>query len=141
MLKSRHIAQINVAQLKYDIDNPRLENFRLGGAVISRLLKKNPSVLWYEQSNDADGLFMTRSVWDSAESLIEFTYSGIHQKYMRRSSEWFSRASSRNLALWWVNAGAQPTQEEGLRKLEHIEKHGPSSHVFDFAYLQKRTGT
>jgi hypothetical protein len=51
---------------------------------------------------------------------------------MRKRRQWFEKFEGMYMALWWVKAGHIPTIEEAKRRLEYLNEHGPSSHVFTF---------
>ena len=73
------------------------------------------------------------SVWESIEALADYVYRSGHTAYLRRRREWFERYGRSFLVLWWVPAGHQPSIEEALARLDHLEAHGPTADAFTFA--------
>ena len=49
---------------------------------------------------------------------------------MVRRREFFERFEGAYQALWWVPAGTLPTINDGLSRLWHIDRFGPTSHAF-----------
>jgi hypothetical protein len=72
------------------------------------------------------------SVWESVEALGGFVYRSRHLEVLRRRREWFHRMDAPILALWWVPAGTIPTVEEAKRRLELLERLGPTPDAFTF---------
>ncbi len=128
-----HIAQFNVSRLRHGPDDPRLVSFGIGANMVRRAAAKTPGHVWNQQDILDGDVFATRSVWESVEVLKEFVFSGIHERYRRRSAEWFVPMEERNYVLWHIAAGEQPTIEESQHRLDMLRADGPSEAVFDFA--------
>lgn len=73
------------------------------------------------------------SVWESLDSLRHFMYKSGHASYLRRRNEWFERADGLINVLWWIPADELPTLEDAVRRLRHLEAHGPSQEGFGLA--------
>lgn len=139
-MKTRHIAQFNVSRLRHGHDDPRLLSFGIGANMVRRAVAKAPGHIWNQQDILPGDLFATRSVWESIDALREFVFSGIHERYRRRSAVWFVPMDERNHVLWRIEAGEQPTLDESQRRLDVLRAEGPSEAAFDFsqASLGKR---
>lgn len=92
-----------------------------------------------EGSDDATGerffgddLLINFSVWESVETLWEFTYRSDHLDLLRRRREWMVPPAERFLVLWWVPAGHIPTLTEARERLDLIRAEGPTERAFDF---------
>ena len=72
------------------------------------------------------------SVWESVEALGAFVYGTRHLDVLRRSREWFEKMTTTYLALWWVPAGTISTVDEAKRRLDLLERCGPSVDAFAF---------
>ena len=72
------------------------------------------------------------SVWETRDALTHFMYKSGHASYLRRRAEWFQRPDGLINVLWWSPAGEIPTLEDAVRRLRHLEQHGPSEHGFGF---------
>ena len=112
-----HIAQLNVGRAVAPLDSDTMAEFMA-------LL-------------DPDQFIVNMSVWESIDALWEFVCDGEHVAVMRRRREWFERHVKPFTVLWWIPAGHVPTTEEAMRKLAHLEAHGPTPDAFTF---KKRFG-
>ena len=70
------------------------------------------------------------SVWEDIPSLREFTYNTVHSYFLKSRRKWFEKATDHHLVMWWLPEGTIPTLVEAKERLEHLQKHGPSSHAF-----------
>ena len=129
-----HIAQFNVSRLRHGPDDPRLVSFGIGANMVRREAAKTPGHVWNQQDILDGDVFATLSVWESIEALHAFVFSGIHERYRRRSAEWFVPMEERNFVLWRIEAGEQPTIEESQRRLDMLRREGPSEAAFDFSF-------
>ncbi len=66
------------------------------------------------------------SVWESQDALFDYVYKSGHLKVLARRKAWFGRLDTPSIALWWTPVGAPPTLEDGLERLDHLVRHGPS---------------
>lgn len=130
-----HLAQMNVATLRYRPDDPKLVSFAMGARLVGRASAAAPGHRWNEQTIVADSLFVTRSVWESLESLRAFVFSGIHARYRARSSEWFVPDNEPHLALWSILPGETPSVEEAIERLDLLRRQGPHDEAFDFQHV------
>src|SRR3954447_24301776 len=80
--------------------------------------------------DDAAGVIVNLSVWESVEALAEYVYSGLHVAVMRRRREWFTPMREAYTALWWVPAGSRPTTEDAEDRVRHLRRHGPTPYAF-----------
>ncbi len=77
-------------------------------------------------------LLVNMSVWESVESLADFTYASLHRDVMRRRRQWFEKLAEAHVVLWWVPTGAVPTLDEAKDRLEALRRHGPTPEAFTF---------
>ena len=137
-----HIAQLNVATARFALDDPRIADFMAQLDDINGLAEDSPGFVWRLQSDSGNAtdiqvgddpkLVINMSVWQSAETLFDFAYKSAHRGVMTRRREWFVPPSAAYQVLWWVEAGTQPTAQEGMDRLAHLNRHGPSAHAFNF---------
>jgi hypothetical protein len=137
-----NLAQFNIARLRYPLDGRELKDFVDALPEINSLGDRSPGFVWRltaGETDDATGLrpfgtdevIVNLTVWESLEALREFIYHTRHLDYMRRRREWFDYAGiEAHLVLWWVPDGEIPTVEQAKQRLEHLVKHGPTSHAF-----------
>jgi hypothetical protein len=143
---THHLAQLNIARLRFPIDSPQLKAFMDGFPPMNALAESSPGFIWRligraELGAEITGPFgddivVNMSVWESAQALWDFTYASGHLDFLRRRREWLDRDGiGAHLALWWVPAGHIPDEHEGAQRLAHLERHGPTSHAFTFRQL------
>ena len=136
------LAQMNVGTARYDIDAPGMADFVARLDDINALADGSAGFVWRLQddsgnataiqTSDNPRFIVNMSVWQSVEDLFEFVYRTAHTTVMTRRREWFEQPDGPFQVLWWVEAGHEPTVEEGLARLEHLRSHGPSAHAFTF---------
>jgi Domain of unknown function (DUF3291) len=137
-----HLAQINIAKMIAPPGDPRVQEFIDNLDRVNALADASPGFVWRligDGNNAVDIqatidplLFVNMSVWEDAESLFEFVYRSSHTPVMGRRREWFERFDGAYMALWWIQAGTVPTVNDGLSRLWHIDRFGPTSHAFTF---------
>ena len=137
-----HIAQLNIARLRADREDPLVAEFFAAIDPINAVADVSPGFVWrlQEESGNAttirpwddDRLIINMSVWETIEALEDYAYRSAHVEVMRRRVEWFDRLEQRYMALWWVPAGHIPSIDEAKARLEHLERHGPTDVAFTF---------
>ena len=144
MDKTFHLAEVNIARMRYAQDDPRFQSFLDLIQPINAMAERMEGFVWryidvedinqdqYSQIFDDPRIITNLSVWRDVESLFTFTYKTVHAKVMARRKEWFSAIEESHMALWWVPAGHEPNFEEAKARLDHLETHGPSPFAFSF---------
>ncbi len=136
-----HVAQLNIARLRADRDDPMVAEFFAAIDPINVIADVSLGFVWrlQEESGSAtairgwdDRLIVNMSVWESIEALEDYVYRSAHVGVMRRRREWFDRLEQRYVTLWWVPVGHIPSTDEAKARLEHLERHGPSEFAFTF---------
>ncbi|MER5207761.1 DUF3291 domain-containing protein [Streptomyces sp. NPDC002825] len=138
-----HLAQLNVATLRYPLDDPRVAPFVEMLDPVNAAADGTPGFVWRlveDGEGDATGLrplgddvIVNLSVWESQEALWDFAYRSGHLEVMRKRRDWFHRHVEAHLVLWWVPVGHIPTVREAVERLEDLRAHGPSPRAFTFA--------
>lgn len=72
------------------------------------------------------------SLWRDIESLMAFTYAGVHAEALKNARNWNTRNDWPPLVLWWMEAGRRPDWEQAAERLEWLHDHGPSPRAFTF---------
>ena len=138
-----HLAQINIGRFAASLDSPQLKDFVDNLDRINALAEAAPGFVWRlkgEGNNatdirpfDDDAMMaINMSVWTDLASLGAYVYRSDHIAIMRRRREFFEVPAEPFMALWWVPAGALPTLTEGIERLQHLRRHGPSAVAFSF---------
>lgn len=139
---AHHLAVLNIGRLAAPLDDPRLADFVACLPAINGLADRAPGFVWRlvgEDGDDAtsvrpfgDDVIINLTVWESIESLRDYTYRSAHLEPMRRRREYFVPYGSAYLVMWWVPAGHLPSVPEAAERLAHLDAHGPSGHAFTF---------
>lgn len=72
------------------------------------------------------------SLWQDIESLMAFSYSGVHADALKHARHWNRKQAWPPLVLWWVEAGSLPDWAEGAARLENLHDHGAGPCAFTF---------
>jgi hypothetical protein len=134
------LAEVNVARVRYPLEDPRMLGFREAIARVNLLAEEAPGFVWRLAAPGghlaADvllampGTVVNVSVWEDYESLHAFTYRGLHGRYLSDRARWFQPIPGPHTALWWVQAGTEPTVEEAVRHVLYLRRWGPSPRAF-----------
>ena len=72
------------------------------------------------------------SVWESIDSLFQYSYYSDHAEIYRRRREFFEPSDQENLVLWWISAGHNPSIDEAEQRLDLLRSKGPTPDAFTF---------
>jgi len=141
----RHLAQVNIARLRYDIDDPRVAGFVNSLDRVNAVADRSPGFAWRLKDDggnateiggfDDPRIIVNLSVWESPEALERFVWQTVHKNVYARRGEWFEAIEEMYLAMWWVAPGHAPTVAEARERLEHLRKSGPSDYAFGWESL------
>lgn len=148
MTEARHLAEFNIARIKYPLDDPRMRGFVENVERVNGLADKMDGFVWRLKDESGHAMNMTvcgdpailpnLTVWESAEALERFVFKTVHGRFFDRRTEWFEQPEP-TLVMWWVPAAHRPSLEEGVERLEHIKAHGPSDFAFGWESLPSST--
>jgi hypothetical protein len=127
-----YLAQANLSLLRHPPAAPQVAEYVAALDRINDLADRAPGFVWRQRTPvSADGrLVLNLSVWRSYLPLHEYTYRSAHGHFVRRRHEWFDRVPQPSTVLWWIPTGTHPTVEEGLTRLRHLRRHGPTPKAF-----------
>ncbi len=144
-ISAHHLAQVNVARMRYAPDDPRMAGFFEGIERINALADASPGFVWRLDDDAAEAearrlfaderLLFNLSLWSGPEALREFVYRTEHAAFVRRRSEWFEPLGGPAMALWWQRRDRLPGIMEARHRLELLRMHGPSADAFTFGRL------
>ena len=109
---SFHLAQANIAVLRYAYDDPQIAEFVDNLDRINALADSAPGFVW-RRINDVgdaevqaifgeDDLIFNMSVWESRELLYDYVYKTAHVDILRKRGNWFMPQKRPIIALWWL---------------------------------------
>jgi len=140
-MTSYHLAQLNIAKLKYPAEAPEMADFMNNLDRINALAEKSLGFVWRLQTEEGDAtcidffgpdILVNMSVWQDSEFLHDYVYRTSHAQIMSRRKEWFERFEGSYTVLWWIPEGGVPTLEEANEKLELLRAQGPTADAFTF---------
>ena len=138
-MTSFHLAQLNIAKMKFKIDAPEMVEFVDNLESINALAEASPGFIWRLQSEQGDAtdidffgadILVNMSIWQDHESLHNYVYASAHTQIMSRRKIWFDRIEEAYSVLWWVGPGHIPSLAESQEKLELLKKNGASVEAF-----------
>jgi len=141
-----HLAQLNIARLKYDFEDPRVADFADNLALVNGIAERSEGFVWrLVDDGGADALdirafddaavIVNMSVWQSPEHLERFVWNTVHKRFYQRRAEWFSLMEKQHFVMWWVEEGHEPSVAEAKARLDHLDAHGDSDFAFGWSHL------
>lgn len=138
-----HLAQVNIAKMRGNYEDPVMAGFVAQLDTINQLADESDGFVWRLQTEEGDAtalrvfedeqILINLSVWESVEALGAFVYQSQHRNLVKDRSSWFLPLDGAHLALWWVEAGHLPDAQEARQRLDAINKDGPTPYAFTFA--------
>ena len=139
-----HLAQLNIARMKFPLDDPRMQSFVGQLETINALADNAPGFVWRLQTENGDATaidffgadtLVNMSLWRDIESLRDYAFRSDHKEVLGRRHEWFERMEEAHAVLWWIPAGSIPSLEQASERLESLRERGPNPHAFTFRQL------
>ena len=136
---AQHLAQFNIAQIKYPLDDLRMKEFVENVARVNGLAETIEGFVWRLQDASGNAMNMkvyddarvlpNLTVWENVEALERFVWQTLHKRFYGRREEWFEPVET-PLVMWHVSAGHRPSMAEGVERLEYLKARGPSDYAF-----------
>ena len=141
-----HLAELNIARLKYDFEDPRVADFANNLDLVNGIAERSEGFVWRLKDEAAGNAIDIRafedpavitnlSVWQTPEHLERFVWNTVHKRFYQRRAEWFSLMEKQHFVMWWVDEGHRPTLEEAKARLEHLDGRGDSDFAFGWSHL------
>lgn len=138
-----HLAQVNIGRVKAPVDDPLMAGFINRLDELNALADRSPGFVWRLQTTEGnatyfrpyphdDRILMNMSVWESVDSLRHYVYKTVHAELLRQRHAWFEKFVGAYTALWWVPAGHRPGIDEMKKRLDYLDKYGPTQFAFNF---------
>ena len=138
-MTERHLAQFNIARIKYPLDDPRMAEFVANVERVNRLAEAIDGFIWRLQDDSGNAMNMrvyddprilpNLTLWENVEALERFVWKTVHARFYGRREEWFEHIET-PLVMWHVPAGHRPGMAEGVERLEYLKQYGPSDRAF-----------
>jgi hypothetical protein len=140
-----HLAELNIARLKYPLEDPRVADFADNLERVNGIADKMPGFVWRLQGESGDAtqiritddpfVIVNLTTWESVQALETFVFRTVHGHFYKRRGEWFEVMKKPAVVMWWVEAGHRPSLEEALARLTDLTENGPSDRAFGWAQL------
>jgi len=145
-IETRHLAELNIGRLRYEIDDPRMADFVNNLATINALAERSPGFVWRYQDDSGNAtntrpyaddrrIAINMSVWESVETLEKYVWQTVHKRFYGRRHDWFERFEGPYFVMWWVPNGHRPTVAEAIERLDHLKNNGSSDYAFGWESL------
>ena len=152
-VKGYYIAQYNIATLKYDLEDEKVADFVNNLDRINDLGEKSEGFVWRLKGDGFDAnegatsikvyddprIIVNYTVWKSIAELKKFAYNSDHMKIFLKRKKWFKTMTNKtnfkhSLVLWWIkDTDPIPPPQEGKKRLELLNKNGPTPDAFTMA--------
>lgn len=144
MTQPRHLAQFNIARIRYPLDDPRMADFVDNVRRVNALAEQIEGFVWRLQDDsghamgmrvyDDPALLPNLTLWASPQALERFVWQTLHGRFYRRREDWFVPLDT-PLVMWWVPAGHRPSLAEGVARLDRLKAQGPGDDAFGWEQL------
>ncbi|MEQ8435892.1 MAG: GNAT family N-acetyltransferase [Ilumatobacter fluminis] len=141
-MTAAHVAQINIGTMVAPTDDPAVAEFMDNLDRINAIADDAPGFVWRLQTDAGNATdihvfpnpleLVNMSVWKSVDELKAYVYRSEHVEFFRRRAEWFE-ADAKRVALWHVAVGEIAELDDAIRRVEFLERSGPSAYAFGFA--------
>lgn len=140
-MKQYRLAQLNIAKMKYGIDDPKMTGFVDQLDNINALADASPGFVWRLKTEEGDvtamcyfgsDILVNMSLWQDVETLFNYVYQSSHNRVMSQRKQWFGRMEEVYSVLWWVPSSGVPTLQEASDRLQCLISLGPSEKAFTF---------
>lgn len=136
-----HLAQLNIAHMKFAFDDPAMAGFVARLDDINALADDAPGFVWRLPAEEGDATaidyfgadaLVNMSVWRDIESLHAYVFRSAHNQVMAQRRQWFEHIESAYSVLWWIDAGHIPGLDEAGERLQRLRSEGPGPSAFTF---------
>jgi hypothetical protein len=132
-----HLVHANIAIMRAPFDDPLMAGFVARIDEIDALAQACPGYVSQPTPPDEGSVYAGRSmlnlsIWESVESLEQFTYGGEHALMLERRAEWFHQYDRPNYVLFWFPEGQIPTEKEVQNRIGHLAAVGATPYAFTF---------
>lgn len=141
------IAQLNVAKIRYSLEDERMSGFVDNLEHINGLAESMDGFIWRLKDEEGDAtsfqafddpdIISNLSVWQSVEALKQFVFHTEHKFFLARKKEWFVPMTMLSLVLWPIERDETPTLEQAVARLNYLREHGDSDYAHSFRSTQK----
>ena len=136
-----HVAQFNLAYLKYARDAPEMCSYIEQLDEVMKIAVSNPGLIWLHDENTIEEVYRifgrknnpaaNLSTWTSVNCLRQFMISEMHIAVMNRRNEWFTNCEDETFVMWYISKGHRPTINEAYDRLKYLNSYGQTEFAFN----------
>lgn len=132
-----YLIHANIAVAREALDHPIMADFVEIADEIDEIAHNSPGFVAQPTPRDEGSIFkgkylLNLSIWDTVESLRDFTYSNAHKLALTRREDWFIQGERYNYVLYWSQRESLPTEKEIKARIDYLRFKGPSPYAFTF---------
>lgn len=132
-----NLVHVNISHARASLDDPEMAGFMSRVDEIDSLAQYAPGFIAQPTPPDEGEVYqgdtlVNLSIWESVESLHDFTYRGKHARVLEKRAEWFVQHEGPNFVLFWAPADHVPTEAEIKKRIDTLREHGPTPYAFTF---------
>ena len=151
-MNNKHLAQYNIIKLKAELNAPMIKEFKDFLAPVNLLAEESRGFIWRlkdergESATDIETpyedklIFVNMSVWESYESLKEYTYKTVHSYFLKSRKKWSSEMEGHKAVMWYIDKGHIPSLPEAKEKLDVLNQNGSSPEAFSMTEVYDEFG-
>lgn len=140
------LAQLNLAQVRFPIDDARMADFVDQLATVNAGAEAADGFVWRLRDDEGPGstsfrilgrddLIVNLSVWRDLASLRAYVIGfAAHRDALRDRARWFERATEPMTVCWHIPERHVPSLEEAEERLLRLRREGPSEDTFPFSH-------
>lgn len=140
------LAQLNLAQVRFPIDDARMADFVDQLATVNAGAEAADGFVWRLRDDEGPGstsfrilgrddLIVNLSVWRDLASLRAYVIGfAAHRDALRDRARWFERATEPMTVCWHIPESHVPSLEEAEERLLRLRREGPSDDTFPFSH-------
>ena len=137
---------MNIGRLRHAKDDPRVAEFMDGLDRVNRIAERSDGFIWRLKDDVGIGatnlavtedpqVIINMSVWRDVETLEQFVWNTLHERFYRKRGDWFDPWPGPHLVMWFVEPGTQPSVAQALERRLRLEQVGPSDEAFGWESL------
>ena len=141
-----HLAELNLAKLRYPKGDARVAGFFDALETVNALAGRMPGFVWRLKDDGGDAtafrlaedpmVIVNLSVWQTPADLERYVFQTVHTAFYRKRDQWFEKMTTPHMVFWQVEPGHQPTLANASDRLADLTANGPSERAFGWSQLK-----
>ena len=145
-MSDQHIAELNIARLKHDTNDPRIADFVNNLNRVNAAAERSEGYIWRLKADVSQNqipvilndpmIIPDLSIWQDVESLERFVFQTVHKRIYARRAEWFEVMDKMHFVMWPVPIGRETSLDEALERLDLLNRQGSTKDAFGWDYAR-----